>query len=132
MFHIRQIDHVALTVKDLDRSIAWYRDILGLERRYEAVWGRMPAMMYAGDTGIALFPAATQNPTPAPEWRNSTIMRHLAFQLDRQNFLRAQAELRGRGISFTFEDHQIAHSIYLNDPDGYEIELTTYELDAAA
>jgi catechol-2,3-dioxygenase len=58
-------------------------------------------------------------------------MRHLAFRVDRPNFLRAQAELRGRGISFTFEDHQIAHSIYLNDPDGYEIELTTYELDAA-
>jgi catechol 2,3-dioxygenase-like lactoylglutathione lyase family enzyme len=132
MFHIRQIDHVALNVKDLDRSIAWYRDILGLERRHEAVWGRMPAMMYAGETGVALFPATTQSTNPAPERRNSTIMRHLAFQVDRQNFLRAQAELRGRGISFTFEDHQIAHSIYLNDPDGYEIELTTYELDATA
>jgi len=132
MFHIRQIDHVALTVKDLDRSIAWYRDILGLERRHEAVWGHVPAMMYAGDTGIALFPATTQSPNPAPERRNSTVMRHLAFQVDRQNFLGAQAELRGRGISFTFEDHQIAHSIYLNDPDGYEIELTTYELDGAA
>ena len=132
MIHIRQIDHVALTVKDLDHSIAWYRDILGLERRHEAVWGRVPAMMYAGETGVALFPATTQNPNPAPERQNSTVMRHLAFQVDRQNFLRAQAELRGRGISFTFEDHQIAHSIYLNDPDGYEIELTTYELDGAA
>jgi catechol-2,3-dioxygenase len=96
------------------------------------VWGGVPAMMYAGETGIALFPAATQNPIPAPERRNSTIMRHLAFQVDRENFLRAQAELRGRRISFTFEDHQIAHSIYLNDPDGYEIELTTYELDGSA
>ena len=132
MFQIRQIDHVALTVKDLDRSIAWYRDILGLARRHEAVWGPVPAMMYAGETGVALFPATTENPNPAPERRNSTIMRHLAFQVDRENFLRAQAELRGRGISFTFEDHQIAHSIYLNDPDGYEIELTTYELDGAA
>ena len=93
---------------------------------------RVPAMMCAGEIGIALFPAATRNPSPAPEPRNSTIMRHLAFQVDRQNFLRAQAELRRRGISFTFEDHQIAHSVYLNDPDGYEIELTTYELDGAA
>lgn len=132
MIHIRHIDHVALTVKDLDRSIAWYRDILGLERRHEAVWGRVPAMMCAGETGVALFPATTQNPNPARERRDSTVMRHLAFQVDRQNFLRAQTELRGRDISFTFEDHQIAHSIYLNDPDGYEIELTTYELDGAA
>jgi catechol 2,3-dioxygenase-like lactoylglutathione lyase family enzyme len=132
MFRIRHIDHVALTVKDVERSIAWYRDILGLERRHEEAWGGVPAMMYASETGIALFPAATQDPHPAPERRNSTIMRHLAFQVDRENFLRAQAELRGRGISFAFEDHQISHSIYLIDPDGYEIELTTYDLDGQA
>ena len=132
MFQIKHIDHVALTVKDLERSIAWYRDILGLTRRHQDAWGDEPAMLFAGETGVALFPAATSNPNPAPERRNSTIMRHLAFQVDRANFLRAQAELRGRGIEFAFEDHQIAHSIYLNDPDGYEIELTTYELDGAS
>jgi catechol 2,3-dioxygenase-like lactoylglutathione lyase family enzyme len=132
MFHINHIDHVALTVKNVERSIAWYRDVLGLKRRHQDAWGDAPAMMYAGDTGIALFPAATSNPNPVPERRNSTIMRHLAFQVDRNNFLCAQAELRGRGIEFGFEDHQIAHSIYLNDPDGYEIELTTYELDGAS
>src|ERR1700730_5264614 len=131
MFKINQIDHVALTVKTLARSIAWYQDVLGLKRRHQEVWGDAPAMMYAGETGIALFPAATPNPNPAPERRNSTIMRHLAFQAVLANFLRAQAELRGRGIEFGFEDHQIAHSIYLNDPDGYEIEVTTYELDDA-
>jgi catechol-2,3-dioxygenase len=105
--------------------------VLGLERRHQEVWGSLPAVMYAGETGIALFPSATPTPNPSPERRTTTVMRHLAFRVDRSNFLRAQAELRGRGISFTFEDHQIAHSIYLNDPDGYEIELTTYELDAA-
>ena len=132
MFRVRRIDHVALTVKDIAASVAWYREILGLERRHENVWGSTPAMMYAGETGVALFPASTPNLKPAPERQNSAVMRHLAFQVDRDNFLRAQAELRARGISFTFEDHAIAHSIYLNDPDGYEIELTTYDLDGAA
>jgi catechol 2,3-dioxygenase-like lactoylglutathione lyase family enzyme len=132
MFRIRHIDHVALTVKDIERSIAWYRDVLGLERRHEEVWGGVPAMMYAGETSLALFPAATANPKAAPDRHDSLTMRHLAFQVDRENFLRAQAELRGLGIPFSFEDHQISHSIYLNDPDGHEIELTTYQLDGAA
>jgi catechol 2,3-dioxygenase len=132
MFCVRRIDHVALTVKDLAASVAWYREILGLERRHENVWGKAPAMMCAGETGVALFPASAPNPKPAPECRDSTVMRHLAFQVDRDNFLRAQTELQAHGIPFTFEDHEIAHSIYLNDPDGFEIELTTYELDGAA
>ena len=132
MFRIRHIDHIALTVKDVERSIAWYRDVLGLERRHQEVWGSMPAVMHAGETGVALFPCATPNPAPAPDGRSGLNMRHLAFRVDRLNFLRAQSELRSRGIPFTFEDHRISHSIYLNDPDGYEIELTTYELNGAA
>jgi len=131
MFLVRQIDHVALTVKDVDRSAAWYREVLGLVRRHEEVWGSRPAMMFAGETGIALFPPTSASTRPA-ESRDGTVMRHLAFQLDRQNFQRAQTELRERGIPFHFEDHQISHSIYLHDPDGYEIELTTYDLDDAA
>jgi catechol 2,3-dioxygenase-like lactoylglutathione lyase family enzyme len=125
MFRIDRIDHVALTVGDVERSIAWYRDVLGLERRHAEVWGRVPAMMCAGETCVALFPAGS-----AGEGASSKpTMRHLAFHVDRDNFLRAQADLRGRGIPFTFEDHQISHSIYLNDPDGYEIELTTYDVE---
>jgi catechol 2,3-dioxygenase-like lactoylglutathione lyase family enzyme len=123
MFQIDRLDHVALAVQDLARSIAWYHDVLGLERRHQDVWGDVPAMMCAGETGVALFPSSAP-----PERRNAARMRHLAFHVDRANFLRAQSELRARSIPFTFQDHQISHSIYFNDPDGYEIELTTYEL----
>lgn len=132
MFRIKHIDHVALTVKNVERSVAWYRDVLGLERRHEDVWGQTPAMMFAGETGIALFQAESSDPNPGPEHVNTTVMRHLAFQVDRRNFDRAQVEFSARGIPFTFEDHDIAHSIYFNDLDGYEIELTTYDVDEAA
>lgn len=58
-------------------------------------------------------------------------MRHLAFQTDHLNFVRAQAELKQRGIGFSVEDPGISHSIYFHDPDGYEIEITTYELEGS-
>jgi len=53
---------------------------------------------------------------------------HFAFRADRENFLRAQDELKERAIPFDFQDHEISHSIYFRDLDGHEIEITTYEL----
>jgi len=112
----------------VERSVAWYRDVLGLERRHLAAWGSHPAVMYAGSTGIALFPADAA-PAAAPDARRTAIMRHLAFRVDRINFQRAQVDLASRHVAFTSEDHGISHSIYFQDPDGYEIEITTYDLD---
>ena len=127
MFALQRIDHVALTVRDVERSIAWYRDVFGPERRHEETWGDYPVMMFAGDTALALFQA--RGPIQdAPDHGSTAIMRHLAFQVDRSNFMKAQETLRSLGIAFSFEDHSISQSIYLRDPDGYELELTTYEL----
>ena len=127
MFELKHIDHVALTVRDLDRSIAWYRDVSAMRQKHQEVWGRVPSMMFAGETAIALFSGAGPV-SPAPDFRSSAIMRHLAFRVDRENFLAAQERLRAMGIEFVFQDHTIAHSIYFYDPDGYELELTTYEV----
>ena len=46
----------------------------------------------------------------------------------RQNFDAARDDLRGPGITFEFQDHGVAHSIYFHDPDGLQLELTTYEI----
>ena len=55
-------------------------------------------------------------------------MLHLAFRASGEQFLAAQDDLRARGIPFEFQDHEISHSIYFRDPDGHELEITTYEL----
>lgn len=126
-FELQGIDHVALSVRDVARSVAWYRAVLGLERRYEEAWGDHPAMVGVGRTALALFPVRGDDPKPRPG-PDVLAMRHVAFRADRQNFERALAELRRRGITFEFQDHDLAHSIYFHDPDGHEIELTTYEV----
>jgi len=53
---------------------------------------------------------------------------HFAFRASRADFLRAQEELKQRGIPFQFADHVACHSIYFKDPDGPRLEVTTYEL----
>lgn len=124
---LQHIDHVAITVSDLARSLAWYREVLGLERRFEEDWGDVPTMVCAGETCVALFPSDVPAPQPVAA-RERVSMRHFAFRVDRENFAAAQTRFRDRGIAFEFADHGIAHSIYISDPDGYRIEITTYEV----
>lgn len=127
MFATEGIDHVALTVRDVGRSVAWYREVLGLERLYEEAWGDYPAVVGAGTTCLALFPCPVDESGLPPD--NATIaMRHVAFRVDRHNFEAAQAELRRRGSAFDFQDHTIAHSIYFPNLDGHRLEITTYDL----
>jgi catechol 2,3-dioxygenase-like lactoylglutathione lyase family enzyme len=127
MFKLQGIDHVALAVRDVHRSIRWYEEVLGLQRMHEDAWGDHPAVVGIGSTAIALFPIAGDAPQPRPGC-DVVTMRHLAFRADAANFAAARQVLQARGIAFEFQDHQIAHSIYFGDPDGYEIELTTYDL----
>jgi catechol 2,3-dioxygenase-like lactoylglutathione lyase family enzyme len=90
------------------------------------MWNGIPAFVGKGNTGIAFFPARSGNFKSTPH--NRIRMLHLAFHAKRENFLSAQQELKKRGIQFEFQDHEISHSIYFGDPDGHELEITTYEL----
>jgi catechol 2,3-dioxygenase-like lactoylglutathione lyase family enzyme len=127
MFKVDHIDHVALTVRDVERSVAWYKDVLGLERRYQDVWGGYPAVVCAGMTCLALFPTESGDSRPPPG-RDTIAMRHIGFAVDRANFERARERFRELGIEFSFEDHTICHSLYIFDPDGHQLEITTYEV----
>ena len=119
------IDHVALGVRDVERSAKWYVEVLGFERLHEGMWNGVPTFIGKGNTGIALFPASHE---PKPSNRREIRMLHLAFRANRENFLAAQHELEKCGIRFEFQDHEIAHSIYFRDLVGHVLELTTYEL----
>jgi catechol 2,3-dioxygenase-like lactoylglutathione lyase family enzyme len=120
------IDHIAMGVRDVERSAKWYIDVLGFERLHEGTWGGVPTFIGKGNTGIALFPASQE---PKLSTGREIRMLHLAFRADRENFIAAQRELEQHGIKFEFQNHEIAHSIYFRDPDSHQLEITTYEVD---
>jgi catechol 2,3-dioxygenase-like lactoylglutathione lyase family enzyme len=127
---IEGIDHVAIAVHDVERSIAWYVDLLGFERQHQGRWNGVPAFISKGRTATAVFPLRERDSkTKAQVRADRSDVLHLAFRADRKNFLAAQEELKARGIKFEFEDHEISHSIYFRDPDDHELEITTYELE---
>ncbi|HJT82660.1 MAG TPA: VOC family protein [Chthoniobacterales bacterium] len=124
--NLQAIDHVALSVRDVDASAKWYSDVLGFERQHDDVWEGYPVFVGKNDAAIALFPIRYKKESESTSRPPIRIL-HFAFRASRSEFLSAQKELKERGIEFEFQDHKISHSIYFSDPDGHELEITTYE-----
>jgi catechol 2,3-dioxygenase-like lactoylglutathione lyase family enzyme len=97
---LEALDDVGLVVSDMSRSIRWYQEVLGLRRAHQEAWGEFPA----------------DNP-----------MRHVGFRTSRRGPETAKQELAARGIEFEEGDYGVAWSVYLPDPDGCQVEITTYE-----
>lgn len=129
MIHTEGIDHVAVTVTDLERSVQWYKELFGMEERYFNVWGPAPRFLCVGTTALTIFPvqAGADGPRSVPG-RDAIAFDHLAFRVNGAGFVKAQDELHSRGIQFRFEDHDVCHSIHFADPDGHRLEITTYDL----
>jgi catechol 2,3-dioxygenase-like lactoylglutathione lyase family enzyme len=122
--HLEQIDHVALRCDSPEATKAWYVSTLGFEHVYPDQWSGIPIVLRLGSTFITLFPQKVNEQTSA-----DTRAWHIAFRAaSYADFQSAQAELQARGVSFQFQDHEISHSIYFCDPDGFLLEITTYDV----
>jgi len=118
------LDHVGLAVSDVGRSIEWYQRVLGLERAYQDAWGSYPAVLVAGGSGVALFPAGG---APIPPSTFDSLP-HVGFRVSAWAYSQARSELQASGVDFRASDHKVARSLYLLDPDAHLIEITTYEV----
>ncbi len=129
MFRIQRLDHVAFTARDIDGLAEWYTKVFGMERVYAEAWsGRGdPVALCAGDACVALF-REREGAELAAEPADPDPSRHFAMALDRTNFEQAQRDMHALGIEFRLRNHKVCDSLYLNDPEGHEIELTTYEV----
>jgi len=124
------MDHVVLRVRDLKRSIRFYRRVLGLE-----VIHRQPKLglvhVRAGAQLIDLVdlkgPLGRAGGA-APRPRGGRNMDHLALCLARFDEKRLRAHLRRRGIAMgeprlRFGAAGDGPSVYIEDPDGNVVEL---------
>jgi catechol 2,3-dioxygenase len=118
-----RIGHVHLKVADLERALAFYRDVLGFEltQRY----GDQAAFLSAGGYHHHIGLNTWESASGPPPQRGSTGLYHLAIAYPTRAEL-ADALRRVRSAGITLEgasDHGVSEAIYLRDPDGNGVEL---------
>jgi len=118
-----RIGHVHLTVSDLERSLAFYRDALGFE--ITARYGPDAVFLSAGGYHhhIGLNTWAGHGAPRPPE--GSTGLYHFAILYpDRAALAEAVRRVLAHGIALEgASDHGVSEAVYLRDPDGNGIEL---------
>jgi lactoylglutathione lyase len=116
-----------LTVRDLDRSIAFYRDVLGL-----------PLAQVIPERNVAFFWVPTSDKAMLGLWCIGTsplgMRLHIAFDVTLQHVRDSVIKLRDAGLTARSPDHapidepvvlawMPAASVYFDDPDGHSLEF---------
>jgi catechol 2,3-dioxygenase len=118
-----RIGHVHLKVSDLERAIAFYRDVLGFELtvRYGTQAAFMSAGGYHHHIGLNTWESAG-GPPPPP---GTTGLYHVAVLYEtREELAQAVRRVMRYGIRLDgASDHGVSEAIYLRDPDENGIEL---------
>lgn len=126
---VTELDHIVLNVKDIDRALAFYGDVLGLkiERLDEFRSGKIgfPSVRINQDTIIDLFPAKEVASRPGN-------LNHFCLVVGKDDFSGIVDYLNGHKVKILngpisrWGARGRATSVYFHDPDENEIEIRCY------
>jgi catechol 2,3-dioxygenase len=118
------LGHVVFYVKNLEQSLAFYRDLLGF-KEIGRVFDGAAAALTSGRTHHELLLIQVGDAPGPPSGRRRGLY-HIGIKVgDSLDELRAaKQELERAGIPIDgVSDHTVSQSLYLRDPDGNEVEL---------
>ena len=130
MIKVRGIDHVALSVKNLEKSLEFYTQTLGLkisEREYQK-----PGTEYFLDCGEALIGLIQGEPAGERHLLQDSGLggNHVSFRVDTKDFDKYCEAVKAAGITITYmKKRERSWSLYILDPDGNKLEITAWPLE---
>ncbi|MFF0635358.1 VOC family protein [Nocardia sp. NPDC004151] len=128
---IQRLNHAVLFVSDVERSVAFYSEVLGFRRLPGGFPGGafLQAEGSANDHDLGLF----QSPDPSVPHRTGRVgLYHLAWEVDTLSELqRVRDALIAAGALTGASDHASTKALYAADPDGIEFEVCWLVPDTA-
>jgi catechol 2,3-dioxygenase len=112
------IGTVTLRVSDADRSLRWYRDMMGME-----LVTRTPERLSLGAGGNA-FLRLDVRPDATPRVEETTGLYHVAILMpDRASLGGVLARIAAAGVRLGASDHLVSEALYIWDPDNNGLEI---------
>ncbi|MEV0228669.1 VOC family protein [Nonomuraea sp. NPDC050786] len=122
---VQRLNHAVLYVRDVERSVAFYREALGFEvvmSMRGAAFLQAPGSTNDHDLGLFEIGA---NAAPSPAGRTAVGLYHLAWEVDTLDELeRVAVKLTELGAMVGASDHGTTKAVYARDPDGLEFEVS--------
>jgi len=118
---IKGINHITLSVKDVDQSFEFYTQILGFKPVVKWPKG---AYLLAGDLWFCLFLDDNTRKSKLPEYT------HIAFTISEQNFKIMSERIKKSGAKIWQENRTEGDSLYFVDPNGHKLEIHASSLKA--
>jgi catechol 2,3-dioxygenase-like lactoylglutathione lyase family enzyme len=116
---IRAVDHINIGTHKLDETVAFFRDVLGLEVGWRPDFPFGGAWLYAGDKAVVHLVTLEAPKHPSSQ----AALDHFAFSID--DYDGAKARLEAKGVRHRAVDipGTPIRQIFLRDPNGVNIEL---------
>lgn len=128
-----RLDHLNLTVHDLDETTAWYERVFGFTLAEEGVWeGVRWAILRSGDTMLCAYHRPEFHFMENDGLRNRPLhgIRHAGFRITDESRWRETIERERLEVEEIVYPH--SRSWYVHDPTGYEIEVVCWNDDRVA
>jgi len=113
------LNHLTLAVTDLNRSVAFYQNLLQL--RLDARWDNGAYLSLPG-LWLCLSLDPLRHPEPAPDYT------HYAFSVSATDFPVFVEQLRGANVKEWRDNRSEGASFYFLDPDGHKLETHVGDL----
>ncbi len=126
---IRKLVEVVLIVEDIEKSLAFYRDTLGLWTispvELPVKFLRIGAEQSGVPQQVVLVPRSMASEQPLP---GSKRLHHLGLEVTPEDYEPERQRLAGLGFELRSGEHPFmpVDAFYLDDPDGNEVEIATW------